>query len=103
MQRIAIDITVDRHGANAHFLARPDNATGNLAAVRDQDLFELSNFRRHLVSKVQCSKSKVFLSRSGHADFGPWTLDLVFDAEQRLAILDRLSVLNVNLCHLAAG
>jgi hypothetical protein len=49
MKRITIDIAMDRNGTDAHLLARPDNATGNLAAVSDQDLLKLSDFRFHLL------------------------------------------------------
>ena len=102
MKRIAIDVAMDGDRADAHLFARPNNTTGNLAAIGDQYLLELSNFRRHLLSKVQCPKSKVLLSAP---DIGLWTLDfgrLLLNAEQRLAILNRLSILDVNLGDLAA-
>jgi len=47
--------------------------------------------------------SKVLLSQP---DFGLWTLDfgpLLFDSEQRLAILDWLTILNVNLCNFSGS
>jgi hypothetical protein len=48
VQRVAIDIAMHGDRADAHFLTRPDNPAGNLAAIRDQDLLEFSNLRRHV-------------------------------------------------------
>src|SRR6185436_10266646 len=45
---------------------------------------------------ISCPKSKVFLPQRT-LDFGPWTLELLFDAEEWLPILNRLSILDVNL------
>src|SRR4030095_9699201 len=81
----------------------PDNTTGNFTTIGDQYLLKLPKLRFHLLSKVQCSKSKVFLPASRTLDFGPWTLNLLFDSEQRLPIFNRLSVFNINLRHFAAG
>jgi hypothetical protein len=35
MERITIDVAMNRDRLDAHFFARPDNATGDLAAVGD--------------------------------------------------------------------
>jgi len=42
VQRVAIDVTVDGHRANAHLFAGPDDSAGDLAAISDQDLAEPS-------------------------------------------------------------
>jgi len=34
-------------------------------------------------------------------DFGPWTLDLLFDAKEWLPVFDWLSILDVNLRNLS--
>src|SRR5215212_2576054 len=47
MQRVAIDVAVNGNRLNAHLLAGPDDATGNLAAIGDQDLFELARIKGH--------------------------------------------------------
>src|SRR4029434_1790421 len=62
MKGIAIYVAVDRDGTNAHLFASPDYTAGNFAAVGDQYLLELSNFRRHLLSKVESPRSRVLLS-----------------------------------------
>ena len=43
MKRIAVDFAVHRDRANAHLFARPDNATGNLAAIGDQNFAEATH------------------------------------------------------------
>src|ERR1051325_8217445 len=55
---------------------------------------------------IFCPKPKVESPKSSaQADIGLWTLDLglSFDSEQRLAILDRLPVLNINLCNFSGS
>jgi hypothetical protein len=47
VQRIAIDVTVNSDGLDAHLLASPDNATRDLAAIRDQDLLKLARIECH--------------------------------------------------------
>jgi hypothetical protein len=34
-------------GLNTHLLASPDDATRDLAAIRDQDFFELARIKSH--------------------------------------------------------
>ena len=71
VKRIAIDVAMDRDGTNAHLLAGPDNTAGNLAAVGDQYLLELPDFRASSfiqISKVQDPKSFVLTGR--------WTLNI---------------------------
>ena len=40
VQRSAVDVAVDRHGANAQFAAGAQDAHGDLTAIGDQDLLE---------------------------------------------------------------
>jgi hypothetical protein len=47
MQRIAIDVTVNGDRLDAHLLAGPDDATGNLAAIGDQNLLKLARIKSH--------------------------------------------------------
>ena len=47
MQRVAIDVAMNSDGLDSHLLAGPDNATSNLAAIGNQDLFELAGIKRH--------------------------------------------------------
>jgi hypothetical protein len=42
VQRVAIDVAVDGHRANAHLFAGPDDSAGDLATISDQDLAEPS-------------------------------------------------------------
>ena len=74
MQRIAIDVAVNRDGRNAHLLAGPDNTAGNLAAVGDQDLLELCEFPASSLSKVKVQNPKSFvLTGLWTSDIGLWT------------------------------
>src|ERR1041384_1357749 len=47
VQRIAIDVAVNGDSLDAHLLARPNNATGDLAAIGDQDFLELARIKSH--------------------------------------------------------
>src|SRR3990172_736720 len=47
VERVAIDVAMHSDSANAHLLTRPDNATGNFAAVGNQYFSELSCARTH--------------------------------------------------------
>ena len=47
MQRISIDVAVNRDRLNAHFFAGPDDATSDLATIGDQDLLELARIKSH--------------------------------------------------------
>jgi hypothetical protein len=47
---------VNGHRLDAHLLARPDDATGNLATVGDQDLLEFARIRSHI--KLATKKHK---------------------------------------------
>ena len=38
VQRVAVGLGIDRHGGDAHALGGLDDATGDLAPVRDEDL-----------------------------------------------------------------
>jgi hypothetical protein len=47
---------VDGDGLDSHFLASPDDAAGNLAAIGDQDFFELARVKGH--KKLAAKKHK---------------------------------------------
>jgi len=47
VKRISINVAVHRDRLDAHLFARPNYATGNLAAVGDQDFFKLSRVESH--------------------------------------------------------
>jgi len=51
VQRIAINVAMDRNCANSHFLAGPDDATSNLATIGNQDLFKFATSRIHIDPK----------------------------------------------------
>src|SRR6185369_573917 len=53
VQRIAIDVAVNGDRLDAHLFAGPDDATGNLAAIGDQDLLELARIKSHQKSSPQ--------------------------------------------------
>src|SRR5215470_643906 len=53
VERIAIDVAVHGDRLDAHLLAGPDDATGNLAAIGDQDLLELARIKGH---KIRATK-----------------------------------------------
>src|SRR5258707_15741368 len=85
------------HRADAHFLARPNDTAGYLAAIGNQDFLKLPGSRVHDWSNVQSLTSNVLLSRT---DFG--TLDvgfgrLFFNSEQGLPVLNGLSIFDVDL------
>ena len=42
MKRVAIQVAVHGDRADAHLFAGPDDSTGNLAAIGDQDFAEAS-------------------------------------------------------------
>src|SRR5438477_13093029 len=42
MQRVAIDVAVNRDRANAHLFAGPDDPAGNLSPIGDENLSEAS-------------------------------------------------------------
>ena len=52
VKRIPIDITVDSDRSDTHFLARPNNPAGNLAAISDQDLLKLSRAGVHATFQI---------------------------------------------------
>src|SRR5262245_66146677 len=52
VQRIAIDIAVHRDRADAHLFTRPDDATGNLAAVGDEN-FPKATLSVHSISDLR--------------------------------------------------
>src|SRR5690242_2967100 len=89
MQRIAIDVAVHGDRAYAHLFTCPDDATGNFAAVRDQNFSKATLSVTH---KVQSPKSHV-QSQQSQSDVGPWMLDFglaLLDSEERLAKFDGL-------------
>ena len=91
VQRIAIDVAVNSNRLDAHLFAGPDNATGNLAAIGDQDLLELARIKRHKIHATKKHKMhKIRLVRFV-------LLWLTLNTEKRLPVLYRLAVLNVNL------
>src|SRR5678816_4614234 len=47
VQRIAIDVAVHGDRLDAHLFTGPDDTTGNLAAIGDQDLLELARIKSH--------------------------------------------------------
>ncbi len=47
MQRIAIGLGEYRHRSQAHAFGRANDPAGDLAAVRDQELFEATGERHH--------------------------------------------------------
>jgi hypothetical protein len=49
MQRISIDVAVNRDCPDAHLLAGPDDATSDLATIGNQDLLELAWIKSHLL------------------------------------------------------
>src|SRR5689334_7805338 len=56
VQRIAIDVAVNGDRLDAHLLASPDNATGNLAAIGDQDFLELAWIKSHEIRATKKHK-----------------------------------------------
>src|ERR1051326_6636776 len=61
VQRVAIDVAVHGNGADTHLFAGPNDATGNLAAVGDENLSKTTLSVAHETrpkSKDQNSKSK---------------------------------------------
>ena len=102
VKRIPIDITVDSDRSDTHFLARPNNPAGNLAAISDQDLLKLSRAGFHAKFQIMVQKPNAWNSQND-SRIGRSTLGSVFYSEERLAVLDRLTVLNVNLCYLTGG
>src|SRR5262249_24817210 len=98
VQRIAIDVAVNSDCLDSHLLAGPDNATGNLAAVCDQDLFELARIESHKKPATKKHKThKMFL-----VPFVPFC-DLTANTKEWLAVLNRLAVLDVNLDYFTRG
>jgi hypothetical protein len=62
VQRIAIDVAVNSDGLDTHLLASPDNATRDLTAIRDQDLFELARIECHkYLPQKSTKRTKCFL------------------------------------------
>src|SRR5687768_7167031 len=70
VQRITINIAVDRHCLDPHFLASPDYATSNFPTIGDQNLLKFATCRWHLL-RFQNLTSNVLRSRTG-----TWTLDV---------------------------
>jgi hypothetical protein len=56
VKRIAIDVTMDGDRLDPHLLARPNDATGNLASIGDQDLLELARIKSHIKSPQKSTK-----------------------------------------------
>src|SRR5689334_7002666 len=83
---------------DSHFLAGPDDAAGNLAAIGDQDLFELARIESHKKSPQKSTSS----TKRMLVLLVPFC-DLTFNAEQRLAVLYRLPVLDINLDYFTPG
>src|SRR6185295_4417118 len=72
-------------------LAGPDDATGNLATIGDQDLFEFARIKCHIKLATKKHKIHKFVSCAFCAFW--W---LTANTEKGLAVLDGLPVLNVN-------
>jgi hypothetical protein len=47
---------VNGDGLDSHFLAGPDDATGDLATIGDQDLLELARIKSHKKSAAKKHK-----------------------------------------------
>jgi hypothetical protein len=45
---------------DAHLLSSPDDAAGNLAAIRDQDLLELARIKSHKICATKKHKMHKF-------------------------------------------
>src|SRR5215212_6757052 len=59
MKRVSINVAVNGDSLDAHFLARPNDAASDLAAVSDQDFLELAWIERHkqcATKKQKCTK-----------------------------------------------
>ena len=95
MQRVAIDVAVNSDSLDAHLLAGPDDATGDLATIGDQDLFELARIESHKNLPQKGTKRTI--------PFVPFVplCGLTLDSKERLAVFHRLAVLNVNLDYLS--
>ncbi len=76
VQRVLVGFRIHRHGLDAELAARDDDAHGDLTAVRNQDFFEHAWLR------------------------GPNETHSHLDGEQPLAVLNGLSVLDVDLRNL---
>src|SRR5262249_48444765 len=103
VQGISIHVAMHSDCLDTHFLTRPDNATGNFAAVGYQYLFELASVERH--EQIIWPK-KLTSSIRRYNRVGPWTFDsepLPFDSKERLPIFNRLAVLNIDLDDFALG
>src|SRR6185503_15455828 len=61
VQRVTIDVTVNRDRLDAHLLTGPDDATGNLATIGDQDLLEFAWIKSHINSPQKSTKCTSFL------------------------------------------
>src|SRR5690242_13153149 len=62
VQRISIDVAMNGDGLDAHLLASPDDATRDLAAICDQDLFELARIECHRSLATKKHKRQKILS-----------------------------------------
>src|SRR6185295_2768596 len=60
VQRVTIDVTMNGDRLDAHLLAGPDNATGNLASIGDQDLLEFARIKCHINSQQKSTKCTSF-------------------------------------------
>jgi hypothetical protein len=67
MQRRSVSIGVDRNGLDAQPAGRLDDATGNLAPVRDQDFIEHSSSQLNSHSELGSARK--------HERFPPKLLD----------------------------
>src|SRR6476646_6276514 len=61
VQRIAVDVAVNSDRLDAHLLAGPDDATGNLAAIGDQDFLELARIKGHKIFATKKHKMHKFM------------------------------------------
>src|SRR5208282_2870983 len=74
VERIAIRLAVDRHRADAEFLACANDAQGNLAAIRYQ------NFLEHDVKALSCQLSALS-SQENHLTAQHWIFPEVCELE----------------------
>src|SRR5204862_5011971 len=60
VQRVAVDVAVDGHRADAHLFAGPDDAAGNLSPIGNQDFAEASR-SVHNIADLQLPIGDLFL------------------------------------------
>ena len=96
VQRIAIDVAVNGDRLDAHLFAGPDDATGNLAAIGDQDLLELARIKGHKFTPQKNTKR----TNQSFVPFVPFC-GLTLNSKEWLAVFNRLPILNVNFDYLS--